>query len=89
METWGFVGFIIVAAFLWPLSWIGFILLTLSYFLILITELINTAVEQMLERIHPERHDLIGKSKDIASSAVFMAFVFAAVVIVTLFWSKF
>jgi len=84
MEVWGSVGFIIVGALLWPLSGVEFILLTLAYLLILITELINTAVEQMLERLHPERHELIGKSKDIASAAVLMAFVFAIVVVVVM-----
>ena len=89
LEAWGFAGFIVVGILLWPLSGIEFILLTLSYLLILITELINTAVEQMLERLHPEKHELIGKSKDIASSAVFMAFIFAIIVVAVMFQTRF
>ncbi len=89
LEVWGSVGFIIVGVLLWPLSGMEVILLTLSYFLILITELINTAVEQMLERLHPEKHELIGKSKDIASAAVFMAFIFAIIVIAVMIQTRF
>ncbi len=89
LEAWGFVGFIIVGVLLWPLSGIEVILLTLSYFLILITELINTAVEQMLERLHPEKNELIGKSKDVASSAVFMAFIFAIIVVIVMLQTRF
>jgi len=89
LEVWGFGVFVIVGVLLWPLSGIEFILLTLSYFLILITELINTAVEQMLERLHPEKDELIGKSKDIASAAVFMAFVFAIIVVTVMIQARF
>jgi diacylglycerol kinase len=89
MEVWGSAGFVFVAILLWPLSGVEFILLTLAYFLILITELINTAVEQMLERLHPQRHELIGKSKDVASAAVLMAFVFAVIVVAVLVQTRF
>jgi len=89
LEVWGSAGFVVVSIFLWPLSGVEFILLTLSYFLILITELINTAVEQMLERLHPEKNEFIGKSKDIASAAVFMAFIFAIVVVAILLQTRF
>jgi len=89
MEVWGSVGFAAVGVLLWPLSGIEFILLTMAYLLILITELINTAVEQMLERLHPEKDELIGKSKDIASAAVLMAFVFAIVVVAVLIQTRF
>jgi len=85
MEIWGSMGFLLVGYFLWPLTEIEIILLTLAYFLILITELINTSVEQMLERLHPEQNEFIGKSKDIASSAVLMAFVFATIVVIAVY----
>jgi len=88
MEIMGAVGFIAAGVVLWPLSGIEFLLLTLSYALILIAELINTAVEQLLERIHPEKHDLIGKSKDIASAAVLIAFIFAVIVVSVLLQSR-
>jgi len=74
---------VFVALFAWyfsPLRAYEFLFLALGYALILIAELINTAFEQALERLHPERHELIGVSKDIASGAVFFAVVFMVLV---------
>ncbi len=72
-------GGFLVAAFMYvfgPLRLYEFIFMILSYILILMAELINTAFEQILERLHPERHELIGIGKDIASAAVLMALMF-------------
>lgn len=84
MEVRGGAAFVLVGYFLWPLRPHEFLFLTLSFFLILITELVNTAFEHILDRLHPERHELIGAGKDIASAAVLMAFLFAGVVVITL-----
>jgi len=55
-----------------------------SLFLVLITELVNTAIEAVVDRIGPERHELAGVAKDLGSAAVFvsllgMAFTWATV----------
>lgn len=62
-------------------------LFVFSYLLILMIELVNTAFEKMLDKVHPEEHELIGKSKDIASAAVLVAFLFALFVVVLLFYT--
>ncbi|MEM7003817.1 MAG: diacylglycerol kinase [Pseudomonadota bacterium] len=38
--------------------------------LVLITELLNSAVEAVVDRISDEHHDLSGRAKDMASAAV-------------------
>ena len=43
--------------------------------LILIVELLNSAIEATVDRIGFERHQLAGLAKDIGSAAVFMSFV--------------
>jgi diacylglycerol kinase (ATP) len=43
--------------------------------LILIVELVNSAIEATVDRIGFERHALAGLAKDIGSAAVFMSFV--------------
>jgi diacylglycerol kinase (ATP) len=43
--------------------------------LILIVELINSAIEATVDRIGFERHALAGLAKDMGSAAVFMSFV--------------
>lgn len=48
-------------------------LLILSLFIVVITELLNTAIEYVVDRIGSERHDLSGAAKDIASAAVFFS----------------
>ncbi len=47
-------------------------LLAASPLLILIVELLNTAVESAIDRIGPELHDLSGRAKDIGSASVFV-----------------
>lgn len=51
-----------------------------SVFLILIVEIINTAVETTIERISAERHDLSKKAKDLGSAAVFLSLINALMV---------
>jgi diacylglycerol kinase (ATP) len=48
--------------------------------LILVVELINSAIEATVDRIGFERHALAGLAKDIGSAAVLMAFVLFGVV---------
>ena len=51
-----------------------------SLLLILIVELVNTAIETVVDRIGPERDELSGRAKDLGSAAVFVSLVLAAVV---------
>ena len=51
-----------------------------SYLLVIVIELINSAVETVVDRIGREHHELSGRAKDLASAAVLGAIVNAAVV---------
>lgn len=51
-----------------------------SWFLVILTELINTAIEITIDRISLERHELSGRAKDIGSAAVLIACINAVVV---------
>ena len=51
-----------------------------SLLLVLIVELLNSALEATLDRVSLEHHPLIGRAKDIASAAVAMSLVNVAVV---------
>lgn len=55
-------------------------LLVVSVLLVLIVELINSAIEAAVDRISAERHELAGRAKDIGSAAVFVSLVQAAAV---------
>ena len=56
------------------------VLLTAPVVLILVVELLNSAIEATVDRISFERHKLAGLAKDIGSAAVFMTFLLAALV---------
>jgi len=56
-------------------SWVERALLIAPMLLILIVELLNSAIEATVDRIGFERHKLAGLAKDIGSAAVFMSFV--------------
>jgi diacylglycerol kinase len=62
--------------------------LMLSWMLVLITELQNSSFESALDRIHPDRHDDIGKSKDMAAGAVFVAGLFALFVVLIIVFNR-
>lgn len=51
-----------------------------SLFLVLITELLNSAIEAVVDRISDEHHTLAGRAKDIASAAVFLSLANVVVV---------
>ncbi|GAL06157.1 diacylglycerol kinase [Photobacterium aphoticum] len=48
--------------------------------LVMIVELMNSAIEAVVDRIGPERHELSGRAKDIGSAAVFVAMVLTGMV---------
>ena len=71
-----------IVYFLSPFNQTEWLFLGLAYALILITELQNTAFEEALDHLHPELHDKIGRSKDMAGGAVFLAGLFLIFVLV-------
>ncbi|HSR01672.1 MAG TPA: diacylglycerol kinase [Methylophilaceae bacterium] len=56
------------------------ILMIGSIFLVLIVELLNSAVEAVVDRVSIERHALAKRAKDIGSAAVFVALTNVVVV---------
>ena len=66
---------------LWlPASGIGKALMIASVLLVIVVELINSAVEAAVDRVSLERHHLAKRAKDIGSGAVFVALVNVVVV---------
>lgn len=48
--------------------------------LVLVVEILNTAVERAIDRISFEKHELSKEAKDMGSAAVFLSLVFCSVV---------
>jgi diacylglycerol kinase (ATP) len=49
-----------------------------SWLLVMIVELLNSAIEAVVDRVGDEWHELAGRAKDIASAAVMVALLLAA-----------
>lgn len=64
---------LIPAFLLMDLSSMDRFMLIMATALVLITELLNSALESVVDRIGEEFHVLSGKAKDIGSAAVFIA----------------
>jgi len=65
-------------ALLLDVSNIEKILLIASLVLVLIVELLNSAIEAIVDRVGTEHHELSGRAKDIGSAAVFMTLCLTA-----------
>ncbi|TCV92497.1 diacylglycerol kinase [Biostraticola tofi] len=65
------------------------ILLIGSVILVLIVEIINSAIEAIIDRIGPEWHELSGRAKDLGSAAVMLSIALAAFVWITLLWRQY
>ncbi len=68
-----------------PLLPLEVALLLLGYGLLFITELQNSALEKALDHLHPELHQNIRDSKDIAASSVLLSLV-VFVSLVAILW---
>lgn len=77
---------LILAIILLPLAcWLGeskieIILMVSSVLLILVVELLNSAIEAVVDRISTEHHPLAGRAKDMGSAAVFLTMIICALV---------
>lgn len=71
-------GLLLVAIVLIPVSGLVKLLLFTVNSLVLIVELLNSAVEAIVDRVSPEYDELAGRAKDMGSAAVLLSLVAAA-----------
>jgi diacylglycerol kinase (ATP) len=65
---------ILVPASLWlGQNWVETTLLCAGVVLVLVVELLNTAIESAIDRVGPEWHDLSKRAKDMGSAAVLLS----------------
>lgn len=77
------------AAFWVGRSWVEVALLAGSVVLVLIVELLNSAVEAAIDRISFELHDLSKRAKDFASAAVMLSLLLCAAIWAAALWQRF
>lgn len=65
------------------------LILIASCFLVVIVELINSAIEAVVDRIGSELHPLSGQAKDMGSAAVFFALLLVGICWGMIAWQRF
>lgn len=80
---------------LFPISFVisstltTWLMLISSLFLVLIAEILNSAVEALADRISLEHHELIGRAKDLGSAAVSISIVLTVIIWSSVIYSHF
>lgn len=64
-------------------------LLIATVWLVLIVELLNSAVEAVVDRVGTDHHKLSGRAKDLGSAGVFVSLLLTLVVWVLIGWERF
>ena len=57
--------------------------------LVLIVELLNSAIEATVDRVSDDHHELSGRAKDLGSAAVFVSLVLLVAAWSTVAWLRF
>jgi diacylglycerol kinase (ATP) len=79
---------VLFAALFFKVPTVDFLLLTLAITVVLFAEIINTAVEVVVDLVSPDYHPLAKQAKDVAAGAVLLATCGAAVVGYVVFSSR-
>ena len=85
----------VAALFLIPLAfWLSesalqFALMVSSVLLVMMVEILNSAIEAVVDRFGDEIHPLSGRAKDMASAAVLFALVYFIVIWGGILWENF
>lgn len=73
-------------AIILPVNAVSTALMISSLILILIVELLNSAIEWVIDYLRPEQHPLAKRIKDMASAAVFLSYINCIVIWVVMLW---
>ena len=84
------LAIVLLPASIWlARDWREWALLIAPVFLVLITELLNSAIEAAIDRFGPEWHALSKKAKDMGSAAVFLALALCGAVWLAALYERF
>ncbi|HCY85889.1 MAG TPA: diacylglycerol kinase [Desulfobacteraceae bacterium] len=83
------VGILSVVILLLPLSMVWKGLLFFATAQVLVVELLNSAIESVVDLASPEFHTLAGRAKDMGSAAVFICLTLAGILWAAAIWTLF
>lgn len=84
----GVMGLVVLCGFLFEISSVEWCVCLIFFGLVLALELVNTAVEAVVDLVVKERHPLAKTAKDTAAGAVLIAAVMAAIAGILIFAPK-
>lgn len=71
---------VIALGFVCSISKIEWMVILLAIALVMALELVNTAIEKLCDKLHPNTDDAIGKVKDMAAAAVLFTSLLAGII---------
>lgn len=81
-----FAVLLVPFAIILPVNAVSTALMIASLLLILIVELLNSAIEWVIDYLRPEQHPLAKRIKDMASAAVFLSYINCIVIWIVMLW---
>ena len=88
LEVW-LAFFLLPSAFWLGNGWVEIALLAGSVMAVMAAELVNSAIEAVVDRISTERHELSGRAKDLGSACVLLMVVVTGGIWISALWSRF
>ena len=85
-EDFLFVILLVPFAIILPVNAVSTAVMISSLLLIMIVELLNSAIEWTIDYLRPEIHPLAKRVKDMASAAVFVSYINCVVVWMVILW---
>jgi diacylglycerol kinase (ATP) len=77
------------AAFWLARNWVEAALLAGSVLIVMVVELLNTAIEAVVDRVGPEWHSLSKRAKDVGSAAVMLSLLLCGGIWLAALWQRF
>jgi len=84
---------LLLCSILFPFSFViastlsEWVMLTCSLLFLLFSEIVNSAIEALADRISLEHHELLGRAKDLGSAGVFIAIIITTIIWVSVVYS--
>lgn len=84
---------VIISGFVFSISLMEWMLCLLCFGMVIGAEMINTAIEDIVDLVSPDHHPLAGRAKDVAAGAVLVCAFVSAIIGLFIFipkgWSMF
>lgn len=77
------------AGIFFELNYIEWSIVFLTFGLVIVAEMLNTAIEYLVDLVSPQFNPAAGKIKDVAAGAVLISAIIAVAVAISIFGSKF